>query len=361
MSHHPKILVTPLNWGLGHATRCIPLIETLQQQQVEVCIASDGAALKLLQSEFPKLPAFELPGWDIDYAGKSITLALLRQSAKLLHAVLKEHAVVGQLVRTQRIEAIISDNRLGCYSQQVPSVILTHQVNLLTPGRMFHKPANALNRFWMDKFEAVWIPDFPGKANLAGVLSHDHSIEKAHYIGALTRMRTFEVGKKYDVVVVLSGPEPKRSELEKLLIGQARHLTEQFLFVQGLPGKFDRSFPYPNIEMVSYLISRDLNEAILSGAVLISRSGYSTIMDLYALEQPAILIPTPGQSEQEYLADSLHSQGIFYTQKQEKLDLKTALEEYKKYSGLKKKDFEMVDFTGIVRDFLRGLNRSKSS
>lgn len=354
MSHRKKILVAPLNWGLGHASRCIPVIRELLRQEAEVLIASDGGSLQLLRREFPNLCCFELPAWDVNYEGQNLTRSLLRQSAKLLRAIAQEHAATENLVREHQIDAVISDNRFGCRSEHAFSVIMSHQVSLLTPHRLLDIPANAANQLWLDRFEEVWIPDFEGETNLAGDLSRNPKLHKAVYIGPLSRMLAQVVEKKFDAVVVLSGPEPKRTEFEHLLFRQAIHLTgKQFLVVRGQTERWEMSNLTPHIELVSYLTSRPLNEAILSGKVLIARSGYSTVMDLYHLGHPAILVPTPGQTEQEYLASRFQERGVFYSQTQDAFQLAEALDACQQYPGLRKQDFPGSTLSGVVAAFLQ--------
>lgn len=319
------------------------------RQEAEVALASDGIALALLKKEFPDLKTFELPAWNIRYNGKSMSLALIRQSAKILKAIIREHEVVKKLVKTERFDAIISDNRFGCYSRKAGNIIITHQVNLIAPEPLLTKPANVANHFWLSKFDEIWVPDFEHSPNLAGSLSHGHNFKNVTYLGALSRMKKMAVAKKYDVVVVLSGPEPRRTELEHKILEQAPGIPKKFLIIRGLPNQEEYSSPAPNIEMRSFLTSEQLNNAILSGEVLVSRSGYSTVMDLFELGHPAILIPTPGQSEQEYLAKNLHEQGFFFTQNQDDFDLATALKRYRQFTGFSKAAFEEADLKEVVR------------
>jgi UDP:flavonoid glycosyltransferase YjiC (YdhE family) len=316
-----KILVAPLNWGLGHATRCIPIIKELSLQGASVFLASDGRALDLLRKEFPELPVFQLPEYGVTYTSKSIILNILMVLPKLVWAVFKEHKIVKEITTEHRIDGIISDNRLGCFSKKIPSVFITHQINLIIPSTLLQWIGRRLNYFFIKKYSECWIPDVAKRPNLSGILSHGTPIKSVTYIGALSRLEKRQVDKKFDVVVVLSGPEPQRTNLEKAIFEQAALLPYQFLIVQGKTEASEQFMVGGNIQVVSSLTSQALNEAILSSDLFIGRTGYSSIMDLAKLNKPALLIPTPGQTEQEYLGHLFSKNDIFHIQSQDELDL----------------------------------------
>jgi len=356
-----KILIAPLNWGLGHASRCIPIIRNLEKLGAEVLIASDGVALDLLKKEFPKNTFFELPGYNVNYEGKNFGWAMLRQSSKILAAIAKENKALKSIVKENSIDAVISDNRFGCYSKTVPSVFISHQLNLIAPAKIMEKPANVMNRFLMDNFQKIWIPDLPGEPNLAGKLSHGHDLE-AEYLGVLSRMENFKTEKKYDVAVVLSGPEPTRSSFELEIFRQALSLEDkQFIIVRGMPERWEYYFMKPHMEVVSFMTSKMLNETMLAADMIIARSGYSTVMDLFKLQKPALLVPTPGQTEQEYLANELSSKKLFLTQSQEELNIRKAMEEIDNYRGFSESDFHSnKKLDEILNNFLQKLETSKT-
>lgn len=318
-----KILVVPLNWGLGHATRCIPVIRELLAQGAGVFLASDGRALDLLKQEFPGLPAFELPAYDIHYRSPNMVWNIATQTHNILRAIYLEKKAVGKLVAQHGIEGIISDNRFGCRSDKVPSVFIAHQINLLVPFAPLQAVARRINHYLIKAFDECWVPDKEGEPNLSGKLSHGLGKTgfPVRYIGCLSRMKVFETAKKYDAIAVLSGPEPQRTAFEKAVLAQAQKLPWRFLLVQGKTEAKERFFVGENIEVVSFLPSKELNEAILASRFYIGRSGYSTIMDLVKLGKPALLVPTPGQTEQAYLAERLCGKGLFVTQRQNRLDL----------------------------------------
>ncbi len=350
-----RILVAILNWGLGHASRCIPLIRELQAQGAAVFLASDGRALDLLKQEFPNLAAFELPAYDVRYHSQNMAWNIATQAQKILRAVYLEKKMVEKLVAAHGIEGIISDNRFGCRSRKVPSVFITHQINLLVPFPPLQTIARKINRHFIKKFDACWIPDAEGEPNLSGKLSHGLGKTNfpVRYIGCLSRMEAFKTAKKYDVIAVLSGPEPQRSALEKAVLEQAEKLPLKFLVVLGKTEQHERYFIGENMEVISHLTSSALNEAILASRFYIGRSGYSTVMDLAKLGKSALLVPTPGQTEQGYLAERLGSKGMVLVQRQQRLDLEGA---FREQLDVRIRDVFLTNagLVEAVEDFLRG-------
>lgn len=328
----PKILVAPLNWGLGHATRCIPIIKELLSQNVEVLLASDGRSYELLKSEFPELKLFKLTPYDVIYSRQSMIFNIAAQLPKILIAIYKEHKSFSQIIQTEHIDGIISDNRFGCYNSKVFSVYLTHQLNIKIPLKPVEMFTRLVNRKIIDRFDECWIPDFPGKDNISGELSRQGNIKNSKFIGTLSRFNYKEKPKKYDILALLSGPEPQRSIFEKLLLKQLKQLPLKSVLVQGKT-EFSGSYMDENIEVVSHMTGEELNELMAESEIVISRSGYSTIMDLIQMKKRALLIPTPGQTEQEYLAEKLLKRKSFYTQSQKELNIADALIALKDYPG----------------------------
>lgn len=354
MERKKKVLIAPLNWGLGHATRCIPIIRNLIDLDVEVILASDGRAHTLLSKEFPDLQLVELPAYNITYQRKNFVFGLMLQLPKMAYAVWREYRQVGRLVKTQHIDAIISDNRFGCFARKVPSVFITHQINLMVPNISLQTLARWGNRFWINTFfDTCWVPDLDGEPNLSGELSHGMKMKSVIYLGVLSRMKYQEVEKKYDLIAVLSGPEPQRTYLEEMVWQQCRKIPQSVLIVGGKPEIQEHTFEQ-NIEYIAFMTSEELNHVMLASDVVLSRSGYSTLMDLVFLNKKAILIPTPGQTEQEYLATHFEAQGIFVRQAQDTLDINTALEKVHQREDLRvlvNQHYEIVRLNEILKAF----------
>lgn len=306
MGEKKTILVTPLHWGLGHATRCIPIIKALLAQNFKVLLASDGAALLFLQKEFPTLSFIELPAYHIHYPnkGKFFFWTLFFQLPRLLKSLSQEKKIIKELVRHRKIDGIISDNRPGCWNSQIPTAYITHQL------KVFSGPSTVLSsyihQYFIKKFDACWVPDTAAYPNLSGAMGHlNYSKLNLKYMGALSRMQFKKLPIKYDILAVLSGPEPQRSLLETILIQELRNRSLRILLVQGIVESEQKWKRMDDIEIVNFMESGPLENTLNESELVISRSGYTTIMDLAALHKKAFLIPTPGQFEQEYLAKRL--------------------------------------------------------
>ncbi|WP_303318844.1 glycosyltransferase [Flavivirga abyssicola] len=301
-----RILVAPLNWGLGHATRSIPIIYELIKYGFEPIIASDGVALTLLQKEFPKLSSIELPSYNITYAkkGKHFKLKLIKDSPKLIQAIKAEKKVTKFIVETHGIKGIISDNRLGVYSKKVPSVFITHQLNVLTGSTTWL--STKMHQKIIKKFNVCWVPDTEEDINLSGKLGHINNFEiPTEYIGPLSRFENKHLNIENDLMVLLSGPEPQRTLLEDILFSELKNYTGKVVFVKGTMEKEQTIQIKGNMTIYNFMTSNLLEKTINQSKLILSRSGYTTIMDLAKLNKKAFFIPTPGQFEQEYLAKRL--------------------------------------------------------
>ncbi|MGB1242072.1 MAG: glycosyltransferase [Chitinophagales bacterium] len=369
-----KILVAPLNWGLGHATRCMPIINALLEKDIEVIVASDGRALALLREEYPNLQHIELPAYNIQYSGHTLGFVpmMLWQVPKILKAIRVEQKVIQKIIEVEKVDVIISDNRYGCYSEIVPSIFVSHQLFLKMPVYLqFLEPIVAKTQMrFIRHFSACWIPDFPQKnKSLSGDLAHKHPLQnkRFRFVGALSRMKKratdkgIEVAKEsssffkeqYNIVAVLSGPEPQRTVFEDLLKEQMLQSNLKILLVRGMTEKQKFESLNDYIQVVNFLAAKELNQVLLAADVVIARSGYSTIMDLATLNKKAILIPTPGQTEQSYLADYFESKGIFYSSQQSNFNLLKALKESENYSGFGFKSENNVLLKEAIRDLLK--------
>lgn len=329
----PRILVVPLDWGLGHATRCIPVIRELLARGADVWLAGEGAQQQLLAEEFPHLPFLSLPGYRIRYARTAggLIWKMIRQWPKMRVAMQSEQQWLKKMVNKHRFDAVISDNRYGLYHPAIPSVFITHQLLIKSPaGRWTERILQNRNYQYINRFTECWVPDMEGERNLAGELSHPSKkpAVPVKYIGPLSRFTQKEVTvKNRHLLVVLSGPEPQRSLLENKIIGEISHYEGTATIVRGLPGN-KNIVPSTNmIRFYNHLSSGELNREMQEAEFVISRSGYSTVMDAIALGKKCIFIPTPGQTEQEYLGGYLMKNGIAFSVKQEEFSLEKALKD----------------------------------
>jgi UDP:flavonoid glycosyltransferase YjiC (YdhE family) len=348
-----RILISPLDWGLGHATRCVPLIRHLLASGAEVVLAGNGRSAALLLAEFPQLEFVGIPGYDIHYPSDgSMALRILFSVPRILQGIRREHAVLQDIIHRFRIHAVIADNRYGLWSKKVPSVFIGHQLFVQSPvGGKF---LSRVQLGYIRNFSRCWVPDLAGEGNLSGRLSHTQPLPPGcKFIGPLSRFAEMPTisGKKYDTVVVLSGPEPQRSILEAKIRLQAAACSGNILLIRGLP-EAKEEYKDGKLTIVSHLSAAEMFVVMREADVIVGRSGYSSIMDASFLGKKCILIPTPGQTEQEYLAAYHASLGHCLVQKQADLNLSHALEEVRAISGFRQTNFTASVWKKELDEFL---------
>jgi uncharacterized protein (TIGR00661 family) len=327
-----RILVAPLDWGLGHATRCIPVIKELLGQECDVWLAGEGSQQNLLQQEFPNLPFLALDGYKIKYSRSSIGMMgrIFLQINNILKAIKRENAWLKKQVEEYEFDAVISDNRYGLYYPSIPCIFITHQLQIKSPlGKLTEKILQKWNYRFINRFAECWVPDEERGNSLAGELSQPEKkpAVPVKYIGSLSRFNRLKtVEKKGHLLIILSGPEPQRSILENKIIDEVSQYNGTATVVRGLP---DSSFFIPSTNMIrfyNHLPAEDMGKEMGQAEYVISRCGYSTVMDLVQLQKKSILIPTPGQTEQEYLANYLSRKQIICSIPQKGFSLTAALQ-----------------------------------
>ena len=306
----PKtILICPLNWGLGHASRDIPIIQRLKCEGFRIIVAADYPILELIKSEFPNIETEYFPGLQITYSQKNSQVThLLKQLPAALKWFRKEKKHTARLVKKYNPACIISDNRYGVRHPKVKSVFITHQLMLKMPKKLvwLEKPVHLLIKKLVSQFDLCWIPDNPLYDSLAGDLVHKYPFpDNALLIGALSRFMNQcnnieDDNNEYELLIILSGPEPQRTILKEILTEKV--ITEGIKTLMITGSLNNEIIERGNLKILPHLESNELRQLIIKTPNIISRSGYSTIMDLWFLNRNAILIPTPGQTEQEYLA-----------------------------------------------------------
>lgn len=357
ISQKHRILIAPLEWGLGHATRCIPIINELLNQNCEVFIAAEGASFYLLKKEFPALNFLPLMGYRMKYSRKKYFLPwkILGQFPKIVFTIYKEHQWLKKMVNQNKIDAVISDNRFGMYHNKIPSVYITHQLLIKTGNAFTERIAQRIHYFFIRKYNDCWVPDFEING-LAGELSHPKKLpKKIKHLGALSRFELSGAVKKYDLLISISGPEPQRTIFEGQILNDLLSYPGKVLFVRGLPEN-NEVLKCENllIEIKNHLSAKQLNEAILQSDMIVSRCGYTTIMDLVKLRKKAILVPTPGQTEQEYLAKHLMGKKIFYTISQKDFVLQKTLQQAHGFS-FATPGYDMEQYKKVINQFVRSL------
>lgn len=344
-----RLLVAPLDWGLGHATRCIPLVKSLLGANARLWLAGEGAQETLLRNEFPQLPFLQLPGYRVKYSRKALAVKLLFQWPGLRRSVRMEQAWLDEKINEYGFEVVISDNRFGLHHSRANCIFLTHQLRIRTGwGRLADGLAQKINYKYINQFNECWVPDLLASPGLAGDLSHPGNLPAipTRYIGVLSRFNKNgsaqyagnrpqilpDSNLSPHILVLLSGPEPQRTILENIIIDQVVKYRGSATILRGLPGE-QTILPSTNsIQFYNHLPTGDLEKELQRAEWVIARSGYSTIMDLAALGKKSILIPTPGQSEQEYLGRHLVEIKKAFCTRQKSFNLIKALNDAKNFN-----------------------------
>lgn len=342
--NHPnrklRILVAPLDWGLGHTTRCIPVISELLNREVEVWLAGNDTQQAILKKEFPQCSFLPLEGYNVRYhhKGKGLAVKMLAQVPCILSRIKQEHSWLQKIVKEYQIDGVISDNRYGLCTDAVPCVFMTHQLQIKTGlSALADNMLQQLNYRFINKYTYCWIPDFPQQPNLAGDLSHPNKMPSipCFYVGALSRFSAVPTGaEQKGLLFLISGPEPQRSVLEQIVFSQLKQYEAKVTIVRGVPN--GGSAPEcANARVFNHLPKDALEKELAAASYVICRSGYSSIMDINSIGAKSILIPTPGQTEQEYLGQYLMQEQFAFCCSQDMFDLKKILQQAAEfpYSG----------------------------
>lgn len=348
-----SVCISPLDWGLGHATRCIPIIESFQSLGYTVFIASDGLQSAILKQAFPNAQFLPLKGYGVRYTKNKNLLffALLLQVPKIFFSVIREYFWLKHANKKYQFDLIVSDNRFGFFHKTVPSVFITHQLNLQTPFNWTSNLYQVLLSKWLNKFKACWVPDIAGDNNLSGVLAHPkHSPSiPIWYMGCMSRLHDAlekETNQnEIEFLAIVSGPEPQRTILENTIWEAGNELGLPFVMVAGLPTQKLYNKITTVGELYHHLDAAQLAKQIARAKYIICRGGYTSLMELTPFHKKLILIPTPGQTEQEYLAKywSQNNWAIHFDQSN--FNLKDALSQAnaKHYEWPDYKPFEKIN------------------
>lgn len=317
----------------------------------ELTIAAEGNIAALLTKEFPAIRAIPLKGYRISYPNKGALFIpkILLQVPKILQSIKNEHQWLDHQLDNNQWDLIISDNRYGLYTNRTKTVFITHQLGIISGfGRLGDLLLRTMLYRWINRFNTCWIPDAEGHLNIAGKLSHPMSMPKDYrFIGPLSRMNQASRLADNHLLVLLSGPEPQRTILEKKLIDQLSKIDEKVVFVRGLPSGEPLMENKDRIHFENHLDANTLSEMLSTAKMVICRSGYSSVMDLLKLKKRALLIPTPGQTEQVYLAKHLGALRWFVIQEQSQLDLEKGIAAALSQSI----EFPVLDFEAFKKAF----------
>ncbi|OQP65753.1 hypothetical protein A3860_14230 [Niastella vici] len=353
----PVVLLSPLDWGLGHTTRCIPIILELLHQGCNVIIACNSTQKALLIKEFPELVYVHLAGYNLKY-GKNrwgTIVRLILQTPKILIKINNENTWLNIFLKSKQVHCIISDNRFGLYAPGVHSVFITHQLYIKTGlGRLTNRLVQWFNYRRIQRFSTCWVPDQKGSPTLAGELSNPSKLPAipVQYIGALSRFTPCKAEKcAINLLIILSGPEPQRTIFENLLLPFLKQQPGKTVLVRALPAENSGARVEGNLTIYNHAPASLLNQLICDSEFVISRSGYTTVMDLLKLGKKSILVATPGQAEQEYLATHLFTQQLAYTVPQNQFALSKALEAVKTFP-YRQSAFDMEVYKKVIGDLV---------
>ena len=327
-----RILFAVLNWGLGHSTRSIPLIQALSKKN-RVIIASTGRSAELLKDEFPNLEHIDFPDYNVRYTKKGSLLIpfLGLQLPGIIFKLIREPFETAKLVEAHNIDIVISDCRYGVFSRKCPSFFITHQLRFKLPRALksLELLSEYFNRLYFNFFRRIIVIDAKDEFNLTGDLSHRGKITRTKnlvYIGLLSSIEKAKVETDIDILISVSGPEPQRTLFEKTVMNQIREIQGKKVVVLG---RVDEDYFYKkekDLEIYSYVNRIEMSGLMNRSKLIVSRSGYSTVIEIAALNKKALLIPTLGQTEQEYLASYYRSMNLFHIAAQNNLQLKKEIE-----------------------------------
>lgn len=327
--------------GLGHATRSLPLIRALTLRGHNIVVGSSGRAMAFLRAELPDVQFVVIPDYGITYSrGRFLLPRLAARAPGMLWAIMLERELTQQVVYGRNIDLIISDHCYGAHFKGVPSYFISHQIYFAMPTGfgLFSKPVGWVNQLPHRNFQKVFIPDLPGEGQgvISGKLSRipRRYHHKYRHIGLMASVGKEAVEEDIDLLVSISGPEPQRSILEEIVLRDIEAIEGEKVVLLGRSEESRLIRESTGLKIYSHLPREQMNTLLNRAKMILSRPGYTTVMELAELGKKALFIPTPGQTEQEYLAGRLRDQNQFYSVKQQKLILKEDLEKAGGFPGL---------------------------
>jgi UDP-N-acetylglucosamine transferase subunit ALG13 len=324
------------------------------QFQCQVFIAATNEQRKMLEKELTGLEFIQIEGYNVRYGDKkgNFITSILAQLPRLYTIIRRERAWLEEQMNIHHFDLVISDNRYGLYHPKSFSVFVTHQLNVISGlGFGADRILRKIHYSFIRRFNACWVPDAEIIPHLSGIMGHPKELpESTTYLGPLSRMENLKTEGGLDLLIILSGPEPQRTILETILLSQLTQYQGSWLLVRGLPSETSAELPH----VVNYLGTAALNQAMCNAEMIISRSGYTSIMDLVKLQKKAILIPTPGQTEQEYLAAHLEEQGIFLQARQQNFLLDESLKKAAPFP-FNKVDVDFNQYRIVLSRFIKSL------
>jgi len=340
-----RIMYAVCSWGYGHVTRSLPIIRRFIKEGHEVVCVATGQPRYMLEQELGhfdnQVEIVDVKDYPLPYTQNpdAFFFKFLATSPTMLIRIQKENDWVAKDTARRKYDLIVSDNRYGIYNKRVPSFLMTHQLRMLAPGRVrfMEWGTEKFVSFFQDYFTKFIVPDFE-EDDLCGDLCHNltqYKKGKIAYIGVISDFPydpTME--KDLDGYISISGPEPQRTSYERTLRKQVGELKGKWIMSLG-----KKKAPVErigNVKVVPYLTTKDRAETLSRTDFVITRSGYTTLMDICMGGHKALLSPTPGQTEQEYLSAIHNKKGTWYSVDQDKIDLLEGIKKAKKFTGIKR-------------------------
>jgi len=321
-----NILYAVCAWGLGHATRSLPILRRLAREH-RVIVYSDGPALALVRSELPDLAFVEAPAYPNIFGGRLLALDFFLGLPRLVRAMRAEYRETQTLVAMHGIDRVVSDSRWGVSSRRVPSIFISHHLRQVAPRgfRAAERLTEAVTwRSIHGRYRRILVPDVASGGGLSGRLAHElsrYDPAQLRYIGPISDVTRQAVTRDLDTLVVLGGPEPSRSRLEEHLLPGLAALPGRTVVLRGVPDARAPRWPLATVAAFPHAPKAERDTLFSAARVIVGRSGYTTLMDAASVGARALFIPLPGQTEQEYLAARLAQRGLTHHVRERDVDL----------------------------------------
>jgi hypothetical protein len=335
MMTQKAVCIAPLDWGLGHATRCIPLIRAFESLDYKIYIAADGKHEIILKEAFPHATFLSLQGYRIWYTKKGLFFipGIILQIPKIIKAIFKEYFWLKKVAKKCQFDLVVSDNRFGFFNKKIKSVFITHQLELQTPFGWSTRLNQIITYKILKNYSACWIADMKPPHNLSGILANPKVLPSMPiwYMNCLARLQEndkIDTQNKISTIQflgIVSGPEPQRTLLENILWEQGNTLDEPFTIIAGLPNDKLYNKITTKGALYHHLNESALKDEINKAEYIICRGGYTTLMEMIPFGKKLILIPTPGQTEQIYLAKYWQAKKWAISFEQKYFDLPSAI------------------------------------
>lgn len=340
-----RIFYKVLSWGIGHATRSLPIIRRLVGLRHDVIVSSSGRALQLLKLELGNSCSFlEIPDINSsflrDYHYVLLLPKAMTEIPKFFRSIRWEHEIAEKVVHEFRVDLVLTDNCYGAYSDKIPCYFLAHHLKpfWFWKSQFFQQTNEKMISVFLNRFDKILVPDYPGSP-LSGLLSRNFKYideRKVRYVGILSDYQRRHLQKDIDYLILISGHEPQRTSFQNILMKQLKDLSGKVVVCLGTPDKLGKYYSEGGLEVYGFLAKRERDNLMNRARFIISRPGYSTLMDIFETGlRSGLFIPTPNHTEQEYLAEIHQRSGNLWAVKQKRINLKDNVEKARELSFFK--------------------------